>query len=424
MKYKYIDIKTKIPHPETKKILNILSKYEPKSMTNGLPIIWDRAEGFNVWDKWGNKFIDFTSTIFVTNSGHGTSEICSAIRKKITKPLLHSYTFPTEIRAKFVEKLIDITPDFCEKVFLLSSGSEACDCAVKLMINKSIKQSDSKRVIISIRGSMHGKTFLGEKLKGNFDNNKWVHSHSPNFYQLSPCFQYRNFKDDMTEILQKRGVKDIAGFMIESYQGWSAKFYNKLYIQQLVKFSRENNISVCFDEIQGGFGRTGKLFAYEHYEVEPDLLCLGKGLGGGIPISAVIGRKKFFNVDDLSSTHSGNPLCCGAALANINNIIDNNLVEEARKKGIFLEDYLNLIKRKYLNIITEINCKGLLGALIFKNSKIADNICFKAMEKGLLLVYTGRESIKIGCPLIIPNEALVEGITILDKAIEEVYNEL
>lgn len=376
--------------------------YENYSSQNFLPIIWDKAKDRYVWDNKGKRYIDFTSGIFVANAGHSNPDICNAIRAQVNKQLIYSYSFQTEIKQKFLKKLIDITPDFCEKAFLLSAGTEATECAVKLM-----RLYTKRKVIISFLGSMHGKTALAENLTGDYT---WA-TEDKNIVHLG-FIKTKNFNHNITN-------NNIAGFMIESYQGWSARFFEKEYIQHLVKWAHKNNILVCFDEIQGGFGRTGELFAYQHYEVEPDLICVGKGISSSLPLSAVIGRKEIIDIaDDLSSTHSGNPVCCAAGLANIEYIMKHKLINNAKAMGWVLQSWLKNFKEKYFNYIGEINCKGLLGAIIV-NKKLADKICVQALKNGLLLVHTGRESVKIGPPLTITEKLLEEGLEILNKSIWE-----
>ena len=440
---KYRKIKTSIPAPETLKILHDLEKYESHSMHGQLPVVWDRAKDFQVYDVCGNCWIDFTSTIFVTNVGHANPQITSALKKIIGHELLHTYTFAHETRALFLKKLIKITPDQFEKAFLLSAGTEVTECAVKLIRMHGQTTSPTKLGIISFQGAMHGRTMGAEMLRGDPSQSDWIGYRDPNMYHLPFPYPWvtkdpidkeydwaKHFERDI-RTLKTKGLNfdNIAGFIIESYLGWGAIFYPVAYIKALVDFAKEYDCLVTFDEIQGGFGRTGKLFVYQHYDVEPDLLCFGKALSGGLPLSAVIGSKKIMDLPEfgsMSSTHSANPLCCAAGLANLKALESGNLIIEAARKGEMLHHRLNEIKRKYSNRISYIFGKGLLAGLIFKDPKTGEpdgtfpsQICEKAMQKGLLLVHTGRESIKIGPPLTISNEALMEGIDVLSESIEE-----
>lgn len=444
---KYRTIKTKIPVPESISILEDLENYESRSMHGQLPIVWDKAEDFQVFDKYGNCWIDFTSTIFLTNTGHSNPMIIKALQKQLNQKLIHTYTFAHEIRAKFLKKLVEITPDYLEKAFLLSAGTEATECAVKLMRMYGQTISLSKIGIVSFKGSMHGRTMGAEMLKGDPKSSSWIGYLDPHMYQLPFPYPWSanlpqeghynwggHFQKDI-QPLCKKGVNfdDICGFIIESYQGWGAIFYPKAYIQALATFAGEHDILVIFDDIQGGFGRTGKLFAYQHYDVEPDLVCLGKALSGGLPLSAVMSRKEIMDLPEtgsMSSTHSANPLCCAAALANIEELESKNLIEESARKGEILHSSLNKLRHKYSNYISYVFGKGLLAAIIVTNPKthrpdglIASRICEKTMQKGLLLVHTGRESIKIGPPLTISEDALNEGLAVLEESICEMNNE-
>jgi len=441
---KYRKIVTKLPVPESLSIFKDLSKYEARSMHGQLPVVWDRAEDFRVFDKYGNCWIDFTSTIFVANSGHSNKFITLSLKKQLDKKLIHTYTFASRIRASFLKKLIEITPGFCQKSFLLSAGTEATECAVKLMrmYGKSINKD--KTIIISFKGNMHGRTMAAEMLKGDSElSSSWIGYKDPNIHILPfpyPWLPRKNqawkqvFESDLQALIKKgMDPNDICGFIIESYQGWGAIFYPKDYIKALYSFAKKHNILITFDEIQGGFGRTGKLFAFQHYGIEPDLICLGKALSNGLPLSAVLGRRKIMDLPEIgsmSSTHSANPLCCAAALANLQEIKSKNLVAESAKKGKLLHAHLNKLKNKYPDYISYILGKGLLAAIIINNPKthkpdglIASKICEKAMRKGLLLVHTGRESIKIGPPLTIPKEALIEGVNVLDECFQELKDE-
>lgn len=440
---KYRKIKTEIPAPETLKILRDLEKYESRAMHGQLPVVWDRAENFQVYDVCGNCWIDFTSTIFVANAGHANPRIISALQRTINHKLLHTYTFAHETRAQFLKKLIEITPDQYEKAFLLSAGTEATECAVKLMRMRGQNISPAKVGIISFQGAMHGRTMGAEMLKGDLRQSAWIGYRDPNMHHLPFPYPWtakdsfdkkydwaKCFREDMNA-LKVKGLNfdNIAGFMIESYLGWGAIFYPIEYIKALADFAKEHGCLITFDEIQGGFGRSGKLFIYQHYDVEPDLLCLGKALSGSLPLSAVIGSQKIMDLPEfgsMSSTHSANPLCCAAGLANLEAIESGKLIAESARKGSILHQRLSELKKKYADRISWIFGKGLLAGVLFKDPEtgnpdgfFASRVCEKAMQRGLLLVHTGRESIKIGPPLTIPDEALEEGLDVFDEAIAE-----
>lgn len=378
-------------------IFETLEKYEARSMHGQLPVVWKKAKGSFVWDINGKKYIDFTSGICVANAGHNNPKIVEAIRKST---LYHTYSFPTEIRAKYLKELCEFTG--FDKAFLLSSGTEATECAVKIM-----RMASKKKVIVSFKGAMHGKTMLAEQLKGDFT---WADKGYTVWHMPFPADSHKFIPPFKLEL---------AGFMIESYRGWDAAFYPKQYIQDLCNWAKENKVLVCFDEIQGGFGRTGKMFAYEHYDIpRPDLVCIGKGMTSSVPMSGVLGSKDLLDLpDDLSSTHSANPLCCAVGLANLKEI--KRILPTIKVKEKILFDFLY---KRFFNHCYPYNSKGLLAALTTPTAKIATDICKKAMENGLLLIKTDKPSVKIAPPLTITEYILLEGLEILFYSASEVVN--
>src|SRR3990167_6183592 len=158
---KHRRIRTKIPVPQSLKLLQKIKKYESSNVMDQLPVIWDHAKGYQVFDSWGNAWIDFTSSIFVTNAGHGNSRIIRRIKEQLDKPLLHSYSYPTLIRAEFIEKLISMMPPYLEKVSLFSAGTEASERAIKLSRYYGMKFTPRKTVIVAGEGNFHGKTKIG-----------------------------------------------------------------------------------------------------------------------------------------------------------------------------------------------------------------------------------------------------------------------
>lgn len=445
MRTKFRQINTPIPVPESLAIFESLDRFESRSMHGQLPVVWDRAEDFQVWDRFGNCWIDFTSTIFVANTGHANSSIKKAIQQMLDKNLLHSYTFATEIRAEFLKKLIEITPPQFEKAFLLSSGTEATECAIKLMRMYGTVKGKRRAGLISFEGSMHGRTMGAQMLGGNPDQREWIGYEDPHVYRIPFPYPWlfqgrgaenlsgaeRFYRDIETLRLQGIDLKrDICGFMIEPYIGWAAALFPTDYIQALAEFAKQNEILVTFDEIQGGFGRTGELFAYQHYRIEPDLLCCGKGISSSLPLSAVLGKTSVMDlsgVGSMSSTHSANPLSCAAGLANLEEMERLDLISESKRKGEILFSRLRQLQKRFQERIHYVLGEGLLAALILFDSakgepdpETATRVCEKAMQKGLLLVHTGRESIKLGPPLTIPDAALEEGLEVLAESFEEV----
>ena len=181
---KYRKITTALPVPESLQVLDDLDKYESRSMHGQMPIVWDHAVDFQIGDRYGNTWIDFTSTIFVANAGHANPEIRDALKRTIDQNLLHSYTYYTEIRRDYIKKLIEFTPHQFEKAFLLSSGTEATECALKLMRMQGKASGKRKPGIVSFEDSMHGRTLGAQMLGGNPAGREWIGYEDPNIWRL------------------------------------------------------------------------------------------------------------------------------------------------------------------------------------------------------------------------------------------------
>ena len=430
-------IKTKIPAPGTFKILKRLSKIESRSMHGQLPIVWKKAKDYHVYDIKNNKFIDFTSTIFVTNIGHSNNRLREYLSRGINNNLFHSYAYMSEIREKYLNKLIAFAGKNFQKAFLLSAGTEATEAAFKLMRMNGQKISKRKKVILSFEGNWHGRTMGAQLMSGNKSQKKWIGYDDKYIYHIPFPYPWvidkdkiENFTNKVLKKLRKKYnlEKDICGIMIETFQGWGAIYYPKKFIQKLCKIFRQNKILITFDEMQSGFARTGYNFGYEYYKVKPDLICVGKGMGGGYPISGVIGKKNVMDLPEIgsmSSTHSANPLSCFAGMAVLDEIRKRKLTYQAKKKGeIFFKELSNL-KNKHSDFIDYICGRGLIAGIIFKKRKnvndLLKKVCIECMKNGVLVVYTGRESIKLGPPISIKIDALKEGLKVLDRSIIKIF---
>jgi 4-aminobutyrate aminotransferase-like enzyme len=436
---KYRKIATQIPTPGTKEIIARLEKTESRSMQGQFPIIWDKAEDFSVYDIAGNKWIDFTSTIFVANIGHGNKKVSAAIKEVLDKPLVSTYAYMSEVRVKYLEKLIEFAGPPFGKAFLLSAGTEATEATLKLIRMYGQKIGKKRPGIVTLNGNWHGRTMGAQMMSSNAEQKAWIGYEDPNIHHIDFPYpwlvneeQGEEFFNKQLEALKQRGLNletDIAGFMLETFQGWGALFYPKSFVKAIRKYTEEKSILLAFDEMQAGFARTGKKFGFEHYEVSPDLFACGKGMGGGVSLSGVIGRSEIMDlpeVGNMSSTHSANPLVCAAGLAVLEEIESRNIVAETARKGKLLKNLLSDLLNKYPLILDKYYGEGLIASLIFKDyskhakSELASLVSEKCMQKGLLVVHTGRESIKLGPPLIITDEAMMEAVQIIDESINEI----
>lgn len=433
-------IGTSIPAPGTEEILDRLSSVESRSMHGQIPLVWARAEDFSVFDHAGNKWIDFTSTIFVTNIGHSNPKVKEAVVQATTQSMFACYAYPNKTRADYLEKLLRFAGPNFEKAFLLSAGTEATEAAMKLMKMHGKKHGKNRNLVLAITGNWHGRTLGAQVLSSNISQREWISEpetetvHIPFPYTEKLTIPAKEFLENSIKDLKSRGIdfeNDICGVMLETFQGWGAYFYPKEYVQELRRLCDEFGVLMAFDEMQAGFGRTGKNFGYEHYEVRADLLCCGKGMGGGLPISGVIGSAEVMDlpeVGNMSSTHSGNPLLCNVGSAVLQEISENNLVNESRRKGILLHEKLQELANEFPTEIKQINGIGMIAAIIFQdkfagagNAIEISKLSEKCFQKGLLVVHTGRESIKIGPPLTITEDAILEGIEVIREAMVEIF---
>jgi len=442
---KYRRIGTQIPVPESVPILERAYELESRSMHGQMPLVWDRAEGFQVFDAWGNCWIDFTSTIFVANAGHGNPRIVDAVRKVAEKPLLHTYTYMSSERLDYLEILIEKTPAQFEKAFMLSAGTEATECALKLMRLNGQKKNDRKSGVVCIEGNWHGRTLGAQMMGWNPQQKAWIGYQDPNIYHIPFPYPWREDAMDDPKAYFRKGIEalleehnldaktDLCGFMLETFQGWGAVFYPREFTQALAEFAKEHDMLVTFDEMQAGFGRTGELFGYMHYGIEPDLLCCGKGASSGLPLALVLGSAEVLDLPDIgsmSSTHSANPLVCAAGKANLEALFDDGMIENAKQLGMLFHRNLGLLAKRFSGQISSVQGAGLLAAIIFTDEAgnplptLCDRIAELCMQRGLLVVHTGRESIKLAPPLSIHEEALLEGLHVLESSIADCVVEM
>ena len=433
-------IQTELPVPESLSIFKTLEQSEPRSMMGMPPVIWDKAEDFIVHDPWGNRWIDWSSCVLVTNIGHGHAAIKTALKKQIDKGMIAAYVFTYEKRAALTKALQQIAPDPENyEVFLMSTGSEAIENCIKLAKTYALNHhGPEKKVIVSFDNAFHGRT-LGSQLAGGIPKLKtWIGECDPTFVQVP--FPNGFWTEDTSfdlflKTLEEKGISgnEIAGVLTESYQGVGPDFLPETYAKELESFCRKHDVVMIYDEVQAGFGRTGKMFCYEHYGVTPDLIACGKGISSSLPLSTVIGRKEILEIyppGSMTSTHSASPLCVVAGLANLEVLLKEGLAERAAELGDILIPELQRIGDKYASVVGTVTGKGLVAGVRIIKSGTKDpdgdtalKINTACFHKGLLMfapVGIGGECIKIAPPLSISEAALREGISVLEEAMDEV----
>jgi 4-aminobutyrate aminotransferase-like enzyme len=400
------------------------------------PIVWHRAEGFQVYDAWGNQWVDWSSGVLIANAGHGRRQIADAIAAQASAHLLTNYCFPSEIRARLVEKLVSILPEPLKKVFPLTTGSETVETAIKLCRTHGVKAGGrSKNVIVSFDAAFHGRTLGAQQAGGIPALKEWIVNLDAGFVQVPFPDGYRT--PDTSFDLFERSLREssiepqnVAGVILETYQGGSAAFAPPAYMRDLRSWCIGHKALLVCDEVQAGFGRTGTLWGFEHYGIVPDLALFGKGISSSLPLAAVAGRPDVMDLHpagSMTSTHTGNPVCCAAALASIDLVLGENLAENSRRVGAVLHQKLRELAARTPQI-GRVDGKGLLAGLACvvpgtkePDAALAWDIVQRAVEKGVLMfspVGYGGATIKICPPLVITEAAILDSLSAFEEAVE------
>ena len=436
---KYRKIVTKLPVPESLPIFEKMERFEPISMQGQPPVMIDRAEGWNVYDRWGNKWLDWSSGVLISNVGNGNPAIVKALRDAIDKPLLSTYVFPHEGRAELAEQLVSVAPGKDYKVFLLSTGAEATENCIKLAKTYAMeKYGPERRYFVSFQNAFHGRTMGSLLAGGNSKQKKWLGRIDDSFVQVPFPDGYKNTDtrfELFLETLKAKGITadKVCGVMSESFQGVGPDFLPAEYAKKLEKWCRDNDVVLIMDEVQAGFCRSGKWFTFEHYGIKPDLIACGKGVSSSLPLSAVIGRPDIMDLyppGSMTSTHSGSPLPVAAALANMKLLKEGKYLKNAQTLDPVLRDGLLAIQKKHPAQAGCVQSRGLVAGIqiVKPGTKTPDpetalRINEKCFQKGLLMfapVGVGGECIKIAPALDISREALEEGLATLAEAMDEV----
>ncbi len=435
----YRRIKTQIPVPESLDLLEQLRRIEPRSMGGQPPVIWHKGDGVTVSDPYGNTWLDFSSGVLVTSSGHGHPRVIEAITKLAQQGLYHAYCFPTQVRLDLVRELASWMPAPLRRVFLLTTGSEAVECCIKLArTNGAAIGGSAKRVLVSFTNAFHGRT-MGSQLAGGSPGLKtWLGDAGAGQFVQIPFPDGFREKDTSFAVfeatLAKLGVKpeEVCGVISETYQGCNACLIPPHYATAMRAWCDRHGAVLILDEVQAGFGRTGKPFGFTHLGIVPDLVACGKGVSGGMPMSAVLGTDELMNQygpGEMTSTHSANPICCAAALANLQVIKDENLIANAAELAAPLAEGLQRIQQAARGAIGHIDSVGLVGAIQFTRPGTVDpcpepawTMVQRAVESGVLLfapVGVGGSTVKINPPLMIAKDALNEGLGVLEQIAAE-----
>ena len=397
-----------------------------------------RISSFCVFDKYGNQWLDWSSGVLVTNAGHAHPEIVSAIVRQAESHLLHHYCFPAETRAAPAQRLVELAPPELTKAFLLTTGSETTENAIKLARTHGLRQGGPDKItVVTFQNGFHGRTLGAQMAGGTPALKEWIVNLDPNLIQVPFPDGFRCRDQSFALFLRsiaEQGFepRHIAGVMLETYQGAGSSFAPREYMQQLRAWCTEHEALLICDEVQAGFGRCGTLWGFEHYGIVPDMMCLGKGIASGLPVAAVVGRGDILDQyppGSMTSTHTGNPICCAAALASIEAILQEGLVENAARQGEVLHTALAALQSEFPAVIGSVQGRGLVAGVHVvqlgreePDGELAFRIVERCMEKGLLMfspVGFGGATVKISPPLCVTSEAVQEGVSVLREAFAE-----
>ncbi len=373
------------------------------------PLVLAKGKGQKVWDANGKEYLDFVAGIAVCNLGHSHPGVIAALTKQMKKLTHVSNLYYTEPQARLAKLLVDNS--FADKVFFCNSGAEANEAAIKLARKYAHeKLGDDKFELITMKDSFHGRTMATITATGQ---EKFQFGFTP----LLEGFTYVPFND--LPALEKAINKKTCGVMVEPIQGeGGVNIPDDNYFQGVRAICDRHNILLIVDEVQTGIGRTGKLFAYEHAGIEPDIMTLAKALGNGFPVGAMLAKNKIaqvFTPGNHASTFGGNPLAMSAALATLQIMLKKNILENSRKVGEYFLAQLKKLKEKH-GIIKDVRGKGLMLAATLEVE--AADIVQKCMQKGLLINSAGGKTLRFVPPLIITTKDVDQAVAILDKALE------
>nr|WP_303268331.1 aspartate aminotransferase family protein [uncultured Clostridium sp.] len=371
-----------------------------------LPIIITHGEGSCLFDENNKKYIDFTSGIGVSSVGYNNKKLNEAILNQLNSFAHLSNIFLSTPTVELANKLTTISK--MSKVFFSNSGAEANEGALKLAKKYSYMKYGGKRnKILSLKNSFHGRTLATLTATGQDKFHKYFDPFPDGYDYVTPN-SIEDFKEKLTD--------DVCAIIMEAIQGeGGVKLLNSNFVQEVCNVCKEKDVLIIFDEVQCGLGRTGHIFCFQEFGVEADIITLAKGLGGGLPIGAILCNEKLSNTftpGDHGSTFGGNPVVCAGALAVLDQICNDELLSSVQAKGKFIRQTLTKSK---LPLVKNIRGLGLMIGI--EVSCPPDEIQKKALEKGLLILTAGKNVVRLLPPLTISEIEIKKGLAILLKCL-------
>jgi len=425
-----------IPGPKGTAVLDLQEQFLSPSISTPMPLIWESAKDCIVTDVDGNRYIDFTSGVLVTNTGHCHPRVVKAVQDQAAI-LLNCYDSAHPLRSKFVEKLASLMPEDLKRVLVLSSGSEAIDAALKIA-----RVSTGRQEIIAFDNAFHGRTFGGMSAGGMVGSKAGfgplvpgiLRASFPDYYRMEGTEEEIDARclANLETVLKTQSTGSVAALITEAYQGGAGSIIpSKRFVHGLRDFCKRHDILLIFDEVQASFGRTGRMFAFENYEIVPDVVVLGKGIASGLPTAAVVARRSVMDGlkrGSLSSTYGANPLSCAAGIASIEVIQQENLAHRAEVVGKKMVKRLNEMKERH-RFVGDVRGMGLALALEFVKDKqtkepdpeFTQQFVRELLQAGLsAMAPIGRfgNVVRIAPPLTITDELADEGLDIIEGVLQ------
>jgi acetylornithine/N-succinyldiaminopimelate aminotransferase len=377
---------------------------------NRFPIGIAKGEGCWLWDMNGRRYLDFLSGIAVCNLGHAHKSVVEGVTKQARKLMHISNLFYTEAQIKAAELLVENC--FGDKAFFCNSGAEANEAAIKLSRRYSWKHhGEGRSQIIAMENSFHGRTIATLSATGQ---TKFHVGFSP----LVEDFVFVPFND--IGAFEKTVTDRTCAVILECIQSEGGVFVaEKEYLKKIREITREKDILLVLDEVQTGIGRTGKLFCYEHYGIEPDVMSLAKALGSGFPVGAIVAKDAVmdaFEPGTHASTFGGNPLASAAIIATINTILEEGIVTKCEKMGTYLYQGMLGLKKKHPGLVTDVRGKGLLLGVEFSTE--VNPIVQEFLAEGVIIYASKGNVVRLLPPLIIEKEEIDIFLEIADRIFE------
>ncbi len=437
-------LNTDIPGPKSKRMIKLRDKFIPRGVFNTVPSFIEKAKDAIITDIDGNDFIDFASGLATVNIGHSRREVIEALREQIDK-YLHTcfHVFMYEPYVKLAKKLAEITPGrFPKKTLLVNSGAEATENSIKVS-----RYYRKKSAVITFEHAFHGRTLLGMTLTSKIKPYKFGFGpFAPEVYRMPYAYCYRcplglNYPKCDVACLDKFysffktqvDPEEVAAIIVEPVTGEGGFIVPpREFLPRIASVCKENGIVFIADEVQTGFGRTGMMFAVNHYNLEPDVIVMAKSIASGLPLGAVTGKTEILDAPEvgaLGGTYGGNPLSCLASLQVIEIMQGNGFMEHARKVGEIINNRLAAMKEKY-SIIGDSRGLGAMAAIELVRDRTTKEpakeetaeVLRQCIRKGLVIMKAGAYDnvVRLLVPLIITEDALMRGLEILENAVKSV----